>query len=307
MFNTFVSCRPLRAFLTVAIAAAVFAGCGSDDDSGSSGSAEPTKTSAQSSALAALVPDAIKKRGYLSVAGPDASPPLSAVSDSGKAEGMDPDIAAAIAKVLGLDVKFAAVPFDSELPGLKAGKYDIAMGEFYITPERLETADFVSGWRTFSSFLTNKDDSFAPKNSDDLCGKNVGVLKGSAEEATLETVAKKCSKPMKISAFPDQNASFLALSSRRVDAVTTGRELLELVTKDNAKFKISGEFGGGPTAVAVARTADSQKVLEAVKKAYEELMANGTYAQILGKWNTSFGAVKEATIYTQDSTPPNYG
>lgn len=295
--------------LAALCAAFALAACGSSDSSSSGGSKEASKISAASGsdpAVVALVPDAIKKRGYLSVAGPDASPPLSSVAGSGKAEGMDPALAAAVAQVMGLKVRYAAVPFDSELPGLAAGKYDIAMGEFYITPERLKTADFVSAWRTFSAFLTKKDNSYAPKGVSDLCGKRIGVLKGSAEEASLEAASKTCSPKITISAFPDQNASFLALSSGRVDAVTTGRELLALAVKKSPNFKVSGGFGGGPTSVAVARTAYSAQMLTAVQKAYERLMENGTYGQILKQWDTDFGAVKSVTVYTKDSKTPDY-
>ena len=79
-----------------------------------------------------------------------------------------------------------------------------------------------------------------------------------------------------------------------------------MACKKNKAIKVSGEYGGGPCAVAVARTSGSADMLAAVKASYDKLIANGTYASILKKWGTDYGAVTQATVYTKDSTPPNY-
>jgi polar amino acid transport system substrate-binding protein len=275
---------------------------------GSSGSESKSSAQAKVTEIARSVPSAIRKRGALRVAVPDGSAPIASVNDAGRPEGMDVDIAKAIAQVMGLKVKITAGPFDSQIPGLQSGKFDIAMGEYYVTGERLASADFVAGWRDFSSFATRADNSWKPKTASQLCGKAVGVMKGSAEEASIQNFDKKscAGKRMKIASFPDQASSLLSLNSGRIDAVVTGRGQLETTAEKSKSIKVSGEFGGGPTAVAVARTDGSAKMLQALKKSYERIMADGAYDSILKKWNSGYGAVKKATIYTKDSTPPDY-
>jgi polar amino acid transport system substrate-binding protein len=224
------------------------------------------------------------------------------------AQGMDPDIATALGKALGVNVHYSAVPFDSELTGLAAGKYDLAGGEFYVTPARIKVADFVSAWRDYSAFLSLKNSSYTPTDSSAaLCGHHIGVMAGSAEEAFVIALNSNCSSKITIGSFNNQNNSFLALSSGRIDAVTTGRELLELAAASNPNFKITGEFGGGPTAWAVPRNSDSAQMIKAVTAAFNQIMADGTYRQILNKWHTSYGSVPSPTTYTQDSKLPSYG
>jgi len=287
----------------VLLAPLALAACGGDDDSDTSGS-----TADKNDEIAALVPASVADRGTLRVAVPDGSAPLASVNDSGDPEGMDVDLANEIGALMGLKVQITAGTFDSQIPGLQSGKFDIAMGEYYITPERLESVDFVSAWRDYSSFATRTDDSFEPQTAQELCGRKVGVMKGSAEEASVNdfNTASCASDPMSVNAFPDQAASFLALDSKRIDAVVTGRGPLEAAAASNDSFKISGEMGGGPTAIAVARNDDTEAMLEALKAAIDELIADGTYDAILKEWKTDYGSVDEATIYTQDSTPPDY-
>ena len=112
---------------------------------------------------------------------------------------------------------------------------------------------------------------------------------------------------MTVSAFPAQSDSFLALSADRIESVVTGRGPLEGARAANPQIKITGQFGGGPTATAVARTSYSAQMLQAVQAAYAEIIANGTYGQILTKWNTSYGAITTPMIYLQTTTPlPDY-
>jgi polar amino acid transport system substrate-binding protein len=292
---------------TLVVSACGSSGSGSSTATGSAAAAAGGSTSGGGTA-SSLLPASIRQRGYINVAGPDASPPL---SEAGKPDpqGMDPDIAAALGKVLGVQVHYSAVPFDAELTGLAAGKYDMAGGEFYVTAARIKEADFISAWHDYSAFLSLKSSSFSPTESTtSLCGQHIGVMSGSAEEAALTALNGKCSSKMSLSSFPQENAAFLALSSSRVAAVTTGREQLELASEASAgKFKITGEFGGGPTAWAVARNGDSAQILKALDFAFKRIMANGTYMQILKKWHTEYGAVQTPTIYVKGSKLPNYG
>ncbi|WP_184728159.1 transporter substrate-binding domain-containing protein [Saccharopolyspora phatthalungensis] len=282
---------------------ATLVGCGSNP-AGDGAGAGPNVGKVD--AIAALVPESIRNRGELRVAVPDGSAPLSSVDDSGQVVGMDPSLARALGGLMGLKVTLTAGSFDSQIPGLQAGKFDLAMGEYYVTADRLKSADFVSGWRDYSSFATRTNDGWNPMTGQDLCGKRIGVMKGSAEEASLIAFNGKCSTPMTISSFPDQSASFLALNSGRTDAIVTGRGQLETAAKTTKGFKVSGEFGGGPCATAVARNGDSAAMLKAVQAGYTELIKSGVYAQVLKQWNSEYGALDQPQIYTADSTPPNY-
>lgn len=257
-------------------------------------------------AVAALLPKAIQDAGVLRIAVPDVGKPL-AYKEGADLKGMDPDLAHAVADVLGLKAEVSLIPFAAALTGLQANKYDISYGEFYVTAERLKVADFVTSWQDYSSFLVTKAKSYKPTALTDICGHIVGAMAGSAELETLNAASKKCSKAATVSAFPSISNAVLALNSGRVEGVLINRGGAQESIHMDGGLDASGEIGGGPTATAVARNENSEKLLAAIKAAYDHLISSGEYAKILEKNDTSYGAAKEAVIYKEGSTPPKYG
>ena len=107
--------------VALAAAAAVLVACGSDSSSTSSGSASNSSTS-QASALdkqvAAQVPAAVKSKGTLTVAADASYPPNEFIGSDGKTvEGMDADLAKALAGVMGLKANVVNATFDGDHPG----------------------------------------------------------------------------------------------------------------------------------------------------------------------------------------------
>lgn len=263
-------------------------------------------TVAKVDAVAALVPPAIKDAGVLRIAVPDIGKPL-AYKEGGSLKGMDVELANAVAQTMGLKAEISLIPFSAALTGLQANKFDISYGEFYVTAERLKTADFVSNWQDYSTYLVKKSSGFSPKTLADICGHKMGAMAGSAELATLKTASDKCgSNAAAISAFPSINNAVLALNSGRVDGVLINRGGAQESIRLDQGLDASGAIGGGPTATAVARNDNSAQLLEALKGAYEHLITSGDYAKILTNNDTAYGAVKTIEVYKEGSTPPTY-
>jgi polar amino acid transport system substrate-binding protein len=257
--------------------------------------------------LSAMLPKAVSEAGVLRVAMPDTGRPLAYKAGS-DLKGMDPALARALAGVLGLKPQLELIPFASALAGLQANKYDVSYGEFYVTAERLKVADFVTNWQDFSSFLVAAKKDFKPAAIADICGHIVGAMAGSAELQILNSQSKTCGdKAPTVSAFPSVNNAILALNSGRVDAVLIGRGAAEDAIKMDPGLAASGEIGGGPTATAVARNANSAQMLAAIKAAYDHLIRSGDYIKILEANGTAYGAATSAVIYKEGSTPPKYG
>ena len=62
--------------------------------------------------------------------------------------GIDVEIAKIIADKLGYDLKIENVAFDSIIPGVQTGKFDMGMAGMTVTDERLETVDFSDSYAT---------------------------------------------------------------------------------------------------------------------------------------------------------------
>jgi polar amino acid transport system substrate-binding protein len=269
--------------------------------------AQAQETVGKVDAVAALLPKSIQDAGVLRIAIPDVGKPL-AFKDGAELKGMDPDLAHAVADVLGLKAEVSLIPFTAALTGLQANKFDISYGEFYVTAERLKVADFVTSWQDYSSFLVTKAKAYKPTVLKDVCGHTVGAMAGSAELETLKTASTKCSgAAATVSAFPSVSNAILALNSGRVEGVLINRGGAQEAIHLDSGLDATGEIGGGPTATAVARTENSEKLLEAIKAAYDHLIESGDYAKILEKNDTAYGAAKTAVIYKEGSTPPKYG
>ncbi|MBB3771819.1 polar amino acid transport system substrate-binding protein [Angulomicrobium tetraedrale] len=269
--------------------------------------ADIREAAAKVDSVAALLPKSIQEAGVLRIAIPDVGKPL-AYKEGAELKGMDPDLAQAVAGVLGLKAELSLIPFAAALTGLQSNKFDVSYGEFYVTAERLKVADFVTNWQDYSSFLVVKSKGYAPTALADVCGHIVGAMAGSAELETLKGAAAKCAgNAATVSAFPSVSNAILALNSGRVDGVLINRGGAQEAIHLDGTLSASGEIGGGPTATAVARTENSAKLLEAIKAAYDHLIQSGEYAKILEKNDTAYGAAKTAVIYKEGSTPPKYG
>ena len=299
--------KPRLTALIAAIAFAavtVAAGCGSsNNDNNSSGGG--TRTAASFSvqadpAIAAQVPASVKSSGHLTVAADATYAPDEFIAPDGKTViGMDADMAKAIAQLMGLQATVQNIPFDSIIPGLAAGKYDLGMSSFTDTKAREKTVDFVTYATAGSSFYVDASGGPAISSLADLCGHKVGAEKGTTQADDATAQSTKCTaagKPgVTVSVFPDQNGVNLALSSGRVDVAMADTPVAAYAVKQSAgKLKISGSsYGNAPYGIAMAKGSGLQQpVLAAVKS----LMADGTYKKILDYWVLPSDLISNPTI-----------
>ena len=63
-----------------------------------------------------------------------------------KVVGIDAEVAALIAEKLGLELEIADVAFDSIIPGVQSGKYDMGMAGMTVNDERLEKVNFSTSY-----------------------------------------------------------------------------------------------------------------------------------------------------------------
>ena len=280
----------------------VLAGCGSSNDNGSkTTSSAKTATSASSgaanSAVAGKVPAKYKSKGTLTVASDASYPPIESVGNDGKTiEGMDPDLAKALAGEMGLKADVRNATFDAIIPGLASGKYDLGMSAFTDTKEREQTVDFVTYFSAGTSFYVKAQGGPTVNTLADLCGKTVAVEKGTTQQTDAEAQAKKCgAKPAKVLTFPDQNGANLALSSGRAQVGMADSPVADyLVKQSNGQFKLVGKsYGFAPYGIAIPKNSGLAPVVQA---ALQNLMKNGQYMSILKRWSIASGAIDNPTI-----------
>ncbi len=301
----------LAAALVALLTAAVIVGCGSSNSSSStttsSSAAAPSSTSSTPAAssggnptVTALVPAALKSKGTLTVAA-DASyaPNEFIASDGHTVIGMDADLMKAIATAMGLKIKVVNATFDSIIPGLASGKYDVGASSFTDTKEREKTVDFVDYLTAGESFYTKASGGTEISTIADLCGHTVAVERGTTEQADANTQSKKCKaagKPaVTVLPFADQNGANLALVSGRAQLGFADSPPAEYqVKKSNGQFKLVGQsYASAPYGLAVPKNGGLAKPIQAAILA---LMKDGQYKAILTHWGVQAGAIPASQV-----------
>jgi polar amino acid transport system substrate-binding protein len=286
--------KTVLAMAAPVLAIVALAGCGSSSSTSSSGS------STVDASIAKEVPAALKSKGTLTVATEAQYAPLEFIATDGHTViGMDPDLVTAIAAKMGLKAKFINADFETIIPGLAAGRYDLGASSFTDTKEREKTVDFVDYYTAGISFYAKSSANPGVETVADLCGKKVAAEKGTveAEEATKQSA--KCTKEGKQSvtvlAFPGQNAVNLAVSSGRADLGMADSPIADYqIKQSNGGFKSVGkEYEAAPYGLAIPKSSGLTKPIQASLKA---LISDGTYTKILTKWGLQSGALTTAAI-----------
>jgi polar amino acid transport system substrate-binding protein len=281
--------------LAVALAGAA---CGGDDGAGEATTAT-TAATGEGTDVAALVPEEIRSKGTLIVAADATYAPNEFIGADGETvEGMDPDLAKALGEVLGLEIEVVNASFDTIIPGLQSGKYDLGMSSFTDTKEREQVVDFVTYFTAGTSFYV-KAGGPAIATLDDLCGHSVAVQRGTVQADDANAQSTKCTdagqSAVTVSVYPDQNAANLAISSGRAEVGMADSPVAAyIVGQSNGQFELTGEpYNSAPYGIAIPKDNGlATPVLEALK----ELMANGTYESILAQWGVQDGAITNPQV-----------
>jgi polar amino acid transport system substrate-binding protein len=284
--------------LAIAVAA-LAAGCSSSSGTAPSSSGA---ASAHGSSLHAMLPASIQQSGVIKIGTEALYPPFeSFAADNKTIIGVDPDVAAALGQALGVRVTFTHTAFDGLLTALTAGRFDIIMAAITDTKAREGRYDFVDYFTTGQSIVVKKGNPDGIKGVADLCGKNVAVLTASTQQKLLAqfNTSQCASNPIKVTALPSDKDALLQ--------VQTGRDVADF-TQDAVGAYNSHTIGGGntfevansapmlPTPVGVVFTKASAQLRDAFKAALQEIIANGTYAKILAKYQLSGGAVTTVVV-----------
>lgn len=269
--------------------------CGSSDTSGS----EPESGSANTASSA--LPEDIQESGVLRI-GSDATIGLPWVSlGPGQEEvvGLDPDLARAIADKLGVEAEVTNLGFDTLLTSLQADRVDMTISTMLDTEARRESVDFIDYYLTGSGMMVAADHADPPITLGDLCGQSVGTLRGSAEQLSAEAQSQLCEEagedPLDVQVFPSFRDESTALDSGRIEvALGEPAQWQYLAAQQPDKFTTTGEiFNAGLVGIAVPK---GDPLADVIRDALQDVIDDGTYAEILDEYGVGDGAVEEATI-----------
>lgn len=301
----------LAAVGAIAVAGALLiTGCGDQTKDNGSGSSDTASTSA--APLADKLPQSIRDKGVIKVGSDIAYAPVEFKDDSGKVVGIDPDLAAAMGKQLGVTFEFENGTFDTLITGLRSKRYDIAMSAMTDTKDRQEGidaktgkkvgegVDFVDYFTAGVSIYTKKGDDQGIKTWSDLCGKKIVLQRGTVSEDLAKAENEKCpaGKKIAIEAFDNDQQAQTRLRSGGANAGSSDFPVAAYAVKTSGggkDFELVGEqVEAAPYGIAVAKS--NTELRDALKAALDALIENGEYKKIMDKWGVAEGSVDEAII-----------
>ena len=301
--------KTAAAFMLSVAMLATGTACGTSDDSDASASKSSSKSSEltgydvsgvkKDDAIAKMLPDYVTKDGKLTIGTNPSYAPAEFLDADGKTQiGYDMDLARAMGNIFGLDTEIVSSNFDTIIPAI-GSKYDLGIAAFTITKERMESVDFVSYFTAGMGYAVAAGN---PKNVDenDLCGLNVAVETGTVEEEAINKTAKQCKadgkKDITIQSSKQQTDATTAVVTGKADVFFADSPVVgyAIAQTDGQLEQLGKDFDEVPNAIAIKK-GDSQTT-EAVQKAMQKLMDDGTYTKILQHWGVESGALDKAEI-----------
>lgn len=222
------------------------------------------------------------KEGTLIMATNAEFPPYE-YKDGDKIVGIDAEVAQVIADKLGLKLEIADVEFDSVIPGVQSGKYDMGMAGMTVTDERKQKVNFSDSYAKGVQVVIVKEGSDI-KSIDDLEGKKIGAQQGTTGYIyASDTPENGGYGEENVTGYASGALAVEALKGGKIDCVIIDNEPAKAYVEANEGLKIlDSEFANEDYAICFSKkNADLQKK---VNDALNELKADGTLQQIVDKY-----------------------
>ena len=219
--------------------------------------------------------------GVLTMSTNAAFPPYEMTADDGSFEGIDIEVAGAIAEKLGLELQVDDMDFDAALLAAQTGKSDMVMAGVTVTEDRQTVMDFSNTYANGIQVVIVPEDS-AIATIDDLQGKMIGVQRGTTGDSY-------CSDDFgedNVIKYDNGLTAVQALNNGQVDAVVIDNAPAQEFVEANPGLKIlDTEYANEEYAIGVAK--GNTQLLDAINGALAELTEDGTIQAIVDKYITA--------------------
>lgn len=232
----------------------------------------------------------LQKAGKLVIATSPDFPPFESLSGDGTVEGIEIDILNEVCQQLGLALEIQQMDFDSVLPGVQAGKYDMGVSGISVTEKRQKNVLFTDPYCLAAQAIVVREGSPITGKAD-LTGKTVAVQTGTtAESFCMEN-------GYTVNAYAANNDAQSALLQGKVDAwVIDDLTAADMVKVYNAQggdqlVILSEAMTTEPYAFAMAF--GSEDTIAAINGVLNTMLSDGTIAGIFEKYDAPFTSPAE--------------
>ena len=223
---------------------------------------------------------AVQDKGELVVGLAAAYPPFESRNEkTGEIEGFDVDMANAIGKELGVNIKVVDAEWQALLGGLNKGDYDVLITCMSKKEASVENVNMSDVYYNLDDVIVVNSDNTTINGIKDLEGKVVGVQLGSGSEQYVDQLTGL----KEIKRYNYNPEAFIDLENNRNDAVVVGYAYAVDQISGNPVFKILDEPVGSSEIVMVSK-AGADDLTAKLNEGLSEIKENGLYDELISKW-----------------------
>ena len=203
-----------------------------------------------------------------------AYPPYNFINDAGEVDGFERELGDELCARAELTCEWVTNEWDSIIPNLVAGNYDVIIAGMSITDERDEVIDFTTNY-------TQPDPSayLALDGADvDFDGGVIAAQAGTIQAAHI------ASSGATLVEFATPDETIAAVRSGEADAVLADKAYLSPIAEENADVAIVGEdvlIGGG---IGMGIRESDNELRDTFTAAIESMKEDGSLNALIEKW-----------------------
>jgi polar amino acid transport system substrate-binding protein len=238
---------------------------------------------------------------------PSGSPPIGFIgSDQKTLTGSEADLGRLVSAVFGLKPVVDNATWDNLFVGIDSGKTDAGFSNITDTEQRKTKYDFASYRQDNLGFEVLESSPWNFDGFESLAGKSVAVGSGTNQEKILlqwQARLKAEGKTLNVKYYPDQNTTYLALDSGKIDAYFTPNPSIAYHITQTASTptptRSAGKYSGAGASLQgliAATTKKGNGLAQPIADAINYLIKNGQYAKWLAAWGLSNEAVATSRV-----------
>lgn len=237
------------------------------------------------------------ENGYLRV-GIANEPPYTSVGADGTVSGAEPDILRAVMERLGVDdIEGVVTPYESMIPGLEAGRWDVIAAGLFMKQSRCEAVAYsepvIVSTESFGVPVGNPDNITTIQDVVDNPDLRIAVLTGGFEEGILKTAEVPDGQMVLVK---DARSGLEAVAADRADAFLLPTLSLRDLQESDSSFEVTEPISDAPrTGSGAAFRKQDTELLDAYNAELAEFKKTPEFSEILEEWGFDPTAVEGVT------------
>jgi len=202
-------------------------------------------------------------------------------------DGLDVDLAKAIAEALGVEVEFLNTGFDGIIEALNTEEFDVIMSAMTIDEERSQQVDFVPYLNVGVGIVVPAGNPNNIAGLDDLCGLTVAVQLGTVQEKQLKTLNDETcgDNDVKIVTFDTNPLAVEDVTTGGADANFSDFPVAFLdAQQSNGALEVI-EPAPDPQPYGIAVRKGSTELKGVLTEALQAIKSSGKYDEVLAAWD----------------------